>query len=265
MKAKEVAIDALLKEDSLTTNEIYEKVKKSNIKLGYHSIYKALQQMKSDSIVDKKGNSYFLSQKWIKEQINFADKLKEHDTKNQNINNYDTHLTEFKNIKALYKFLVKVEEDHLKLYDKNKVNVIWVVTHLYNYLLEPAKKLAYIQKLKENNVNLNILCNGNTMLDIWTQKKLKKFGIDMKINSCVGGFSNLYIYDDIAIEAFLSKKFMNVLNDLYQNTKNIEDLDITVFFEKLNKADLKINAAIYTKESVIETLRERALFFMESK
>lgn len=264
--AKDMVIKSLMKEKGLSLRSINQKIKNEySCNLSYHSVYKALQQLMDEAIISKKNDEYSLSEEWINEKMIFLGNLKKHLNHTKGYDFSDPSFLRFNNIREMHKFLRHLEKDHLPIFDKDqKGTVIWVVYHCYNYLLEPAKELAYIKKLKECNVDFRILCYGNTNLDVWTKNAFDKFGATMITDSKVGGLTGLNIYDDMVVEIYYGEEFLNVLNDVYTNTKTINELDLSELFEKLSNIDYTINVAVYTDKNLIKCLKERALSFFKT-
>jgi hypothetical protein len=265
MKTKNAIIDALLNEKGLDLTSINSKLKENHgTKYKYHSVYKVLKQFLEEGTIQKDNELYSLSDSWVSKKVNFSLDLQKHlsNTKGINHNLNDNSLLEFDNIKQLHKFLRNLENEHLPIFDKEKKGtIIFVMYHCYNYLLQPAKELEYIRKLKSDGIDFKILCYGNTPLDNWTKKAFEKFGASMKINAQVGGLSGLNIYDDMVVEIFYGREFLNVLNEVYTNTPTTNDFDLSNLFYKLSKINYKINVALYKDKNIIKSLKERALSF----
>ncbi|MFH1641432.1 MAG: hypothetical protein ABIC04_00875 [Nanoarchaeota archaeon] len=260
---KEVIIESLLNEDGISLSSVNQKIKSSYDRpFGYHSIYKAIRQLQEEGIILKHNQDYVLSGDWINSILDFSDKLRHHINKTSGLINSCSNPFEFKDIQDMHKFLRKIEKQHLLIFHKNHGGtVIWVVYHCYNYLLQPAKMLSYIKQLKECNVNLKILCYGNSPLDIWTKSAFEKYGVDIKLGAKVGGLTGMYIYDDVVAEIYYGRDFLNVVNDIYKNTSTINDLDLGTMFEKLSGIDSKINIMLYHNQNIIKYLKERSLSY----
>ena len=266
---REIVIDSLLKEKGMELRSVNEKIKKGvSINVSYHSVYKAIRQLIDEGVILKKEKEYFLSEKWAREQVESCHKIKEH-LKGIYGEEYASEgpiSHTFKNIKELHKFLTKLEYDHLRIFDNvEKGTIIWVMYHCYNYLLQPAKELAYLKKLKEHNMDLKILCYGNSVLDERTKSAFEKFGATTITDSKVGGLTGMNIYGDMVVEIYYDKEFLDVLNEIYMKTKTITDFDPVYFFEKLDGIDYSINVVVYKNINIVKCLKERALEFFGSK
>jgi predicted RND superfamily exporter protein len=265
--AKEIVIESLLTEEYLDISSLNKKIKENSEKVfGYHSIYKAVKQLVDEKVIVKCQEGYHLSEEWVMENLSFLEKLKEHinETKGFSHEACDFSVFEFENIKKLNDFLRKVENEHMSVFSKDKKStIIRVVHHCYNYLLQPAQELAYIRKLKENNIDLKILCYGNTPLDKWTKDALEKFGAVMKIGANAGGITSKKVYEDFVVDIFFDKKFLDILNEVYSKAESVNDLDPSNLFEKLINTNYKINVILYKNKDIVKNIRDRTLGFFE--
>ncbi len=265
--AKEIVIESLLTEEYLDISSLNKKIKENcSSTLGYHSVYKAVKQLVEDNVIVKCQEGYLLSDEWVMENLSFLEKLKEHinETKGLNHEACDFSVFEFENIKKLNDFLRKVEKEHMPVFNKDKKStIIRVVHHCYNYLLQPALELAHARKLKDHNIDLKILCHGDTPLDKWTKDAMEKFGAVMKTGSNAGGITSKIIYEDFVVEIFFDKKFLEILNDVYSKAESVNDLDPSSLFEKLINTNYKVNVILYKNKDIVKNLRDRAKGFFE--
>ena len=79
----------------------------------------------------------------------------------------------------------------------------------------------------------------------------------MKVNTNVGGITEMNVYDDLAVQIFYGNEFLEVLNDVYNNTSTINELDISELFDRLSKINYQINVAIYKDKNIIKILQGR--------
>jgi DNA-binding PadR family transcriptional regulator len=254
---KDIVIQILLEKKGMSLTEIRKYASATvSKKYSYHSYYKALQQLTEEGAINKTKGEYILTPKWIESKIEFLNQLKTY----QSDLSDECKVHKFSDIKDLYKFLRKLEDEHLDIFDHTKEgSVLWVVYHCYNYLLHPAKELGYLKKLKENNVDLKILCYGDTALDKWTKRSLEKYGAQMKTSANVGGLIGLNIYDDVVVMIYYGKAFLDVLNGVYSSTRNMDDFCIGELYDKLDNIDYTITAMVSKDKDIIESLKERAL------
>ncbi|MCK5140187.1 MAG: hypothetical protein KAQ85_10130, partial [Thermodesulfovibrionia bacterium] len=212
-KAKDAVIFSMMKEKGLDFTSLHNKIRKEcSENFSYHSVYKAVQQLLEEKVVIKDNKKYYICDEWAKEKITFCEKLRDHLS---HVNSFADipSIIQFGDIRSLHKFLRRLEEDHLAIFNKEKKGTVtWVVYHCYNYLLQPAKELFYVNKLRECNIDFNVLCYGNTPLDKWTRKAFEKFGANMKVNTNVGGITEMNVYDDLAVQIFYGNEFLEVLN-----------------------------------------------------
>ena len=261
--AKQLVISSLIEEKALSIDNINKKIKeKYQSNLSYHSIYKALQELTKKEVLIKEKNKFHLSKKWMINKILFANKLRDHINHTRGMH-YDTHsssIIEFNNTKELHLFLRRFEDDHLDIYNKEvKSNMIWIVRHCYNLLLQPSIELEHTKKIKEHNNNFLISCYGNTLLDNWAKKSYERFGTEMITNSKIGGISSLNIYDNFVVQIFYGKNFCEILDKTYNEIENITDLDISKIFEELHSTDYKIYVMIYKNKGIVESFKKKAL------
>ena len=142
--AKDVVINSLLNEKYLSIKDIFLKQQKE-YKLSYNSIYKAVIQLYADKKLSKSPDGYSIGLDWANQKIQFNSKLMKHLKNMGEFSGIGTSIHKFNDIRKMYKFLRKLEENHLELFEKNKRgSIIWAVYHYYNYLLQPAAELHYL-------------------------------------------------------------------------------------------------------------------------
>ncbi len=260
-RSKDVVVSLLLREPCMDLAAINQRLKETNKKYSYHTTYKSIRKLMAEGVIEKNPQGYSISCEWAKQKLEFSENIKNFLSCN-GLMEEKISMKELGNIMELNRFQRSIESEHLKVFSKDKKStIIWAVYHCYNYLLQPAEELSYIQKLKESNVDFHVLCYGNTPLDLWTKKAFDKFGANMKINAKVGGLTGFNIYDDLVVQTFYGQEFLNVLQEVYKSTSTISDLDLGNLFEKLNKIDYKIHVATYKDPHIISSLKGRAMKF----
>ncbi len=227
----------------------------------YHSVYKALQLLIKDDVLIKSEKQYIINNKWIDEKIKYAQKLSKHTNESNSLpSNLSSSLIEFNNIEDAYEYLRKFEKNNLDVFNKDKnETIIWLTYHCYNFLLQPAIEFNHIKKIKSHNNDFIILNYGDTPLDKLTKKSYEKFGASMIPGCKIGGISEINIYNNYAIQIFYGKKFRRILDDAYSSAKNINDVDISSLYDKLNNEDYKIYISIYRDDEIVRCFRSLAL------
>lgn len=263
---KKEIIESLIEynvKDIKELSKIIKEKKKNNV--GYHSVYKNVKLLIEKNIIKKNEEGFQPNIEWVRDQVETLKTYEKYLEKKGNFQDKpNSTIVEFTDFKEMHKFIRNIETQHLDLFDSSKKGfAVWITNHCYNYLFQPAKELKHIKKIKEGNNDLTIICCNDSALDKWTKKAYDKRGAEMILDSSQRGLTELNIYDNFAIQIFYGKRFIKAVDEIYEDTKNVNDLDICHMMEKLEDLEYHIGVALYTNKSIINSLKERALKVIE--
>lgn len=270
ISVKDMVISILGREWPLNINKLHSSIKKDFSKdVTYQAVYKSVRSLHDEKILEKKDRDYKLSCGWIddtKRYLEYLWKLQSgdkgfiEDAMSGLIPDKEIEIREFKHIKQLYNFIRKFEKENV-LKDKDiKDHTFYVIAdHCYNQLFMPSVEFHYVKKLKKKGVDVKILCNGNTKLDISSKKFFEKSGAEMKVgvNCCNSRYINLY--HNIMIEIFFSRKFNEILEEVYRSSESIHDVDIAEILNMVYEDDSKVKAVITRDKRIINSIKNNII------
>lgn len=264
---KDLIFSILVDDTSKTLTQLHREIKrKYNISVSFQAVIKAVNSLLSHKVLVKEGKLYSLNKDWIFETRDFFDNL------------YRKHFNVKKPIKKVelgkevivYTISNLLELDRLwyellmnwskkEIFDKRNCwrgrHAWWVIPRLQE------EDVLHDFMIKQGIKTYN-LWTENTMLDKLAAKYYSKKGefakiikkINLKTDSHIAAFGENLIKFEI------SKKISDKLEELYKNTKRLEDLDIKKAID-LFKENTEIEFTVIKDKLIADKIKEEIISY----
>jgi len=202
-----------------------------------------LNELLEKGVIEKKGKEYELDLKWITSLKKFTEQHLSRSNKNQTILeaiNQDVSNFYFDDLASVDRFILSVAE----IIEKSET-LYFYWFHCWNPLFFSKEGYSNIKELAEN-ASLYVIIKGNTPLDEWCGKNIKRF----KQNKFKLGIKDLnmpefLIYEDYIFQVFYPKDIVKKVNNEFRKIKKIEDLNLdklsTNVFERKTGIPIIVN------------------------
>lgn len=246
-------VKALAQEPSLDVSELNKYiVAESGKNYSIQGLYKELKNLQQEGVLFKLGNKYSLRLPWVLDFVSLADSLSRVYVERPQFSNILPEIGK----KEIWHFsnLLKMNDfwSHLLLIllkqSKNKILLGWN-PHPWFHLVQTEKEEQYIKALKLVKSKLYLIVGGNTFLDKWTEKFWKEKNIKYSFGkSDFQDQRSLYVnvVDDYVVTIKLDSKTSQAIDQIYQETKTINDLDLSAIISIFNQ---KTNASIWLEKN----------------
>jgi len=224
-----------------------------NKAISYQAVYKILEQLKEKSLVIKTDKIFCINSIWAENMHEFFSNTHSRCFTDKTLQNVDKEILTltFNSIYELDKYNIKI---HNYFYTKiNSKDIICLhYKHHWWHLLYPQKDF----EIKESNSKFYCVCSRDSSLDRLGSEFKRKVGMNVVYSSKFN--DTVKIYGDFVITVFKNNKINRLLDDFFDNVKNLEELDIKEFI-KILKMRNKILVVIEKNREKAELIRRNTL------
>lgn len=256
---KDQIISILSQEFPLSAKQIFNQISKDSGNISYQAVHKALLELLSSKVVEKKGNDYLLSMQWVDSLQGSLDGIR------AKYLSLSAELPEqsnllFESITELDSFLIKL---FLKVLssraDKPVLCLQW--SHFWMPLFEKEDYL----KSRELGKFTRAYCvsKGDTVIDKWCSNFWNKNKIKSETGHKVALVSDIIAFEDLVIQVFYPPSIRKELDLVYNGTKRISDLNVDDFFEKVFQKKTKIPVVINRNQQIADQIKEQTISFFK--
>tara|TARA_B100000315_G_scaffold251140_1_gene285424 strand:+ start:196 stop:1020 length:825 start_codon:yes stop_codon:yes gene_type:complete len=233
--------------------------KRYRLGVGYHAVYKAMQELVEKEVIEKEKMTYQLTDEWINRNFSFAQQVKKHYADKQAIavpilsKDKPTCELRFKNILELDKYSMAL---HNKFYPKlgDEEIVCMIYQHQWWHLLHPMKEY----EAQKTNKRFYFVCGGKTPLDKQANifKKRNKFNV---VTADMARMGDTTIYGDVVISIYYEPTLRAIIEKWFQKTKTVEELDVPKMVSEVFKKDTEILVILNKNKALANQLRANVL------
>ncbi len=230
-------IQSLSSQQFLEVSDLLKKITEASGKdYSIQGLYKELKKLQEEGVLFKLGNQYSLRLPWVLDFISLADSISATYIERPQL---PLILPEI-NKKEIWHFtdLLKMNDfwSHVILallqQSKNKILLGWN-PHPWFHLVQTKQEEQYIKSLKLANSKLYLIVGGDSFLDRWTEKFWDKKMMEYSFGK--SDFHNerstyFNVVDDYVLTVKLDPKISQSIDDIYKNTKSLNDLDLQSIF-----------------------------------
>jgi len=256
--SKDLVVRVLVDEWPLSAKEIFNRVKKlSSNPLTYQAVHKTLGILEDEKIVSKVNNKYSINVDWVNSVSDFASFLK----KNLESDNAVFPLQRsmiFSTVYEVDQFLSEFGK-MLKPTKDDEFALNW--HHFWIPLF--FSKDAY-KSMKDLLTNSNFYCvsPSSTPIDKWVANFWNNAGVHEKVGVKGAYGIDMVVFRDVIVQVFYPKEIKELIDKVYNSTKDPSKLDIDKFFKTVFEKKTRIPVLITKNEEVAkELLTQTKAFF----
>jgi len=257
---KDLIISLLSDALPLTAKEIYSRVSK-NKSVSYQAVFKTLNQLYKEGVLDKKQSKYKINDEWINDLKKFTNRI----TQKTNLKSQETsQVINFDTLFEYYIYLLDILSSQSLLENGDSDYLIGVMKHIWYSPVE-GKNFEKFKDMCSNHKTF-VICNGNTPVDQW----LKQYYLDagsneVLLNAKYDLEEELAITGKYIIRTFFDENTKNIINKVYSNAKDSSEIISRSFLDKLfnNKAQIKVT--VTRDPELAQIYNEKLLKFFNKK
>ncbi len=256
---KSQIIQILSQKWPLSAKEIHNTLKREySFEGSYQGVHKALQEMRSEEVLEKKSADFKLSSDWIKKLTEYSKKLE----KSVHNKNSETTLT-FNTFIECGKFLVMEFIGNKSGKFPNPENKDCICAWNHAWLIVGADDEAHeIMKREFKKTTHYAICANRTFLDKMTQEYTKKNGKKTAFSNKFSAKIDTFVQGDYLFQAYFPKEMIEEMEALYTKVKNEKNLDMNEMFEFSSKKR-EIKVYLFKNQELADILRKEAKLIYE--
>ncbi|MFH1391949.1 MAG: hypothetical protein ABIH20_06570 [Candidatus Diapherotrites archaeon] len=247
---KDGVISLLIEEWPLSGKEIYNRYKKIIGKeISYQGIHKVIMELSQEEIITKEEKGYKLSHNWIKNLKKIAQNIEDKYSENgkthiipEKENRTETWF--FDNYSEMCTELAQLFTDK-KLVQTNPSTGMGVLRHAWWPLEFKFMDFTLLINMMKNNSGGYGIFESDSPFDRWIAKQYKAAGfIGIKAGQKMNLKKDFIIHGDYIVEVNYSEKTKKMLDDVYNNTKDLGDLFKHYAKQEISKTPAEIEVTI---------------------
>jgi len=241
---KDLVISLLIDEYPLSAKQITNKIKsKFSVSVTFQGVYKAINQLIDNGVLIKDGKNIQISKDWITNAKSFIDSLQRkyfEETKaiSKSAIGEDIQVYYFDNLITLDKFWNRILEVWFKDPNLKDEYLTQQSGHTWYVLGQLEEETAILNSIKERNLKFYTVSVGNTFLDKWSGRyysEQKFFYTTKKSRKKSQNNHYFIIYDGYIMESIYPDDLTKELDKIYDNAKEITDLNLNELIKVLRK------------------------------
>ncbi len=259
---KDQIVSILSQEFPLSAKQIFNYVSKNSGNVSYQAVHKALQELVSGCVVEKRGKEFLLSSRWIDYLNNYSNQLGYRYNNNLS-KTLDNHNFVFKTVYDCDMFLIETFVKIAQSFPKNeRPLIIMQCRHAWAPLF--LSKLEY-KKLVETlkRTKCYALIKGNSSIDKWCVDFWHKNEVSAKSNVDVASNSDFYVAGDYVISVFFPMGIRQKMDKAYSETESQAGLDVNHLFHSIFETETEIVVTINRNQQIADQVKEQTLSFFK--
>jgi hypothetical protein len=264
---KDKIISILSVYPNLNTKKINSTLKKQYaLDVTYQAVHKTLKQMVEQGVLTHDGKSYGINQKWIDNLTLFANKTRKiangiKDGDNIISDDFNTKVIEVNSLKDVDEYWLNYEKDALKtlaMLPKEKRIIYLYLPHCWFALSYPQNEHEFMRDLKKINGKVYYFCEGDNIVDRWVRDFYHNYPdspYKIFLGVKAGSVSEKWISPTKVTDVIFPSGFLKVYDDLYNNTKDIRDIQLGQFLDEVYKIREPIQIIENKNEKVISNIQ----------
>jgi hypothetical protein len=262
---KDKIISILGYEWPLSARRIYRLLKKKDNFLGtYQAVYKAIQEMCKNKILQKNKTEYQLNLDWIKKIHDETEMIRvnyyaiQKATILEGNDSSEIKILAFKNWFDVEKYLYYLQKKFI-LNANKKEDLFFCHSHEWRPLFYLRAEYNWLTKLQIEGHKTYTLCSGNTTID----KKMAEFynsaGNKIKLGAKYAEEFETMIYGDNIINIYISLELRENLHKYFSSIKNISEIDYIYLIANIFEKETHIKVVINKDTNLANELKKQLL------
>jgi len=237
----------------LSIKKIFNRVKKLGVSVTYQAVHKSIKQLEKEGIIKKENGSYFLNKKWIKNMhVKFRD-IEENYSDNgvpfcgKTFSDSDIKFFSFNKIFDMDQFNI----EHLK--NRKRKRVYTQSQHLWWSLFQFKNET----KLDIPDPNkIYSICRSKSFVDSLIIEHEKSLNLNVNYSLVPRDNHDIFVVDDKVILIFYPNEFLNKLDKIYSNNKNVLDENFFKVFEEVFNEERNIFVCMIKNRGFSKQMKE---------
>jgi len=254
--SKDLIVSILSEEFPLPLKKIFFEVKRQGASISYQGVHKSLTEMLAQGIIEKDGNKFRLSKKWINEISFFSKKLLKAYSSETVINYMHRENTQlcFDTLKDFDRFFIF---EYFNFPNSVKKPVIAHWFHMYSLIgLSEDDILALKEFISKND--FYILCSGETPLDKFFGETFKKLGCRIKLGAKGDASTDHIIFGDYLLQAYWPKEIKAAIKRIF-SVNSIEEFKLSSLLKLMHGKIEPIHVMVNKNSGLAEKIRQENL------
>lgn len=268
---KEKIIEILSYDWPLSMKKIYYILKKRyNSGVTYQAVFKSINELTKNSILEKSEKKYKLNLSWVKDihdqteiiRVNYFTE-KHTSLFNDSDSNESLRIFIFKTWFDVEKYIYYLQKNNI-LNSKKKETICIHHTHEWRPFFYLRAEYNWIKKLKEKGHEMYIVCSGTHLLDEWSKNFYRSLDCNIKLNIKMSETCETIIFSDLIIQIYLPYKLKEKLEKELKKVKKIQDLNIKKMIEEIFEKNSDIKVIINKDQKLADELKQQTLSYFKN-
>ncbi|MDP2908903.1 MAG: hypothetical protein Q8N77_03800 [Nanoarchaeota archaeon] len=272
---KDYVISILGYDWPLTIKKVYNLVKKRyGHNVTYQAVFKAVSELHSKGVIEKKDEGYQINLKWLKHLHNYTEFIEtNYYTKNRlkliegikdarkegNIN-----VLTFETFFDVEKYLYYLQKQYV-LSSKGKEIICVHHAHEWRPLFYLRAEYNWIRKVKELGHRTYILCAGNTAIDRWCASFYKSIGCNVRLGANCASTCELIVFGDVIIQVYLPSEIKKSISEQFSRLKDMGKIGQRTLIESIFEKKTDIKVIINKDSELAEQIKKETLGFFSKQ
>jgi len=226
---------------------VYNLVKKQyNYPGTYQSIYKSIQQLAEEGVLERRKNEYLINTNWIKRIKDFSETIEkeytqsmaENRNKKTSPSNGMIKIMSINSVREFDNYYINMRNiivSKITSLPKEERVVFLHLPHCYFALVYPKAELQFINMLKKTSTRVYYLVHGETTVDKWLQHFYKDSPLQVVLGTECSIIPEKLIGSEEVLDVYFNSTFLERFNALYSQVKEIKDIESGKFHYEFTK------------------------------
>lgn len=263
---KDAIVTILSERWPLTPHEIYEYIARQfNLDVSYQAIHKKVRELAEEGILTSSSRGYCLSRGWISRVKDFANRMDLAYAGKEDSVGFDANILEFRTLSDLYTWAL--DSLNSDFYDpKHKGSGCSHFNHMWDWmpLYFAKKEFGQIKGATKRYYNY-IICNSNTLADIWIANFYRKLGWNVKLGVPCAQLCDVYVPGDTIVHVYFGDVINRTLAETFSKISDIAHLDMEKFYGIACDVKTKIKVTINRDEELAMRILEQTRGYFTEK
>ncbi len=234
-------------------------------KVTYQAVFKAVNELLEDGVIDRKEDGYQINMEWLKQIHRYTESVEtNYYTKNRlaliegikdarkegNIN-----VLTFETFFDVEKYLYYLQK-HYILSAKGKEAVCVHHAHEWRPLFYLRAEYNWMRSLRKAGHCTFILCAGNTLVDKWCADFYRASECKVKLGANCASPCEMIVFGDIVIQVYLPSIIKEGMDRAFTKVEDLRKLNTKLLVEQVLEKKTEIKVMINKDPDLAEQIRK---------